>query len=518
MSSALKNIYYRPEWTCGRYEPQSHAAIFYNLIAGATHYFENLSADVVGIILSLPRNGHIDLERLSDISNISEKSLEPFLETLLQLGLLTTFEPSKSTIGHYRNLAIDERRKSYHITKPKTRESDTKDDAETAYEERSGGVSCVMLELTYACSEKCIHCYNIGATRNDNEKNHRGDIEQLSIEEYRRIIDELYEAGLCRVILSGGDPFSYANIWDILDYLFEKNIAIDIFTNGLSIVGREDDIANYYPRRVCLSLYSGSAIVHDSITRTRQSWKKTVSVIEKLANLSIPTVIKCCVMKPNVKSYYTVSDIGRKYSASVQYELNVTDSVDGDSCVSRFLRLTQEQLEVVLRDPNTAMYVGEDVEDYGGHEIDKANNACNAGYHSFCITPDGNLVPCCAFHMSFGNLRKNSLEEILNNNPQLIWWRKLIVSDYEECGHHDYCSFCNFCVGLNYSEHGTPTKAAENNCFMAKARFRLATRMKNEHYDSLNGLTLQERLGSLPDMPIGQIHRIYNKNDVTECG
>ena len=44
MSNALRNIYYRPEWTCGRYDPKSHVALFYNLIAGASHYFEDLSA------------------------------------------------------------------------------------------------------------------------------------------------------------------------------------------------------------------------------------------------------------------------------------------------------------------------------------------------------------------------------------------------------------------------------------------------------------------------------------------
>lgn len=511
MSNALRNIYYRPEWTCGRYDPKSHVALFYNLIAGASHYFEDLSADVIGIILSLPRNGHIDIERLSDISNISEKSLKPFLDNLLQLGLLTTIKPDKSTISQYRDLTICERRNKHQISKQKTQESYSHDDAETAYEKRIGGISNVMLELTYSCSEKCIHCYNIGATRNDNEKNHRGNFDHLSVDEYRRIIDELYDAGLCRVILSGGDPFSNAHIWDILDYLFAKEIAIDIFTNGISIVGKEKKVAKYYPRRVCLSLYSGSATVHDSITRTNYSWDRTVSVIENLTNLSIPTIIKCCVMKPNVKTYYTVSEIGKKLGATVQFDLNVSDSIDGDRCVSNFLRLSQEQLEIVLRDPNTAMYVGEDIENYGGIEINKERNACKAGYHTFCITPDGNLIPCCAFHMVFGNLRTNSLEEILRNDPRLKWWRSLKVSDYEECGQHEYCSFCNFCVGLNYSEHGTPIKAAENNCYMAKVRFRLATRMKNEQYDPLNGLTLQERLQSFPDMPIGKIQRIYNK-------
>ena len=78
-----------------------------------------------------------------------------------------------------------------------------------------------MFELTYRCSEMCIHCYNPGATRNNSEHSTRADRQELGIADYKRIIDELYEAGLVKVSISGGDPFSKEIVWDIIDYIYK---------------------------------------------------------------------------------------------------------------------------------------------------------------------------------------------------------------------------------------------------------------------------------------------------------
>ena len=54
------NIYFRPIWTCGRYNENAQAAILYNLIAGMSYFFECYSAMVIGEILSAPRNGEMN--------------------------------------------------------------------------------------------------------------------------------------------------------------------------------------------------------------------------------------------------------------------------------------------------------------------------------------------------------------------------------------------------------------------------------------------------------------------------
>lgn len=508
MSTASK-IYYRPEWTCGRYNSQVHAAIVYNLIEGMCYYFEDISADVVGVVLDAPRNGIIYVKDVVDYTGILETCIIDFFENLKDLNLLTSSIPTKNGIVSYRQQVHE-----YNCSQANARQLSTIDKlpmaittAEMEYAERVGGVTSVMFELTYNCSEQCIHCYNPGATRNDEEQNRRGDRIELNLDDYKRIIDQLYEEGLVKVCLSGGDPFSKNIVWDILDYLYVKGIATDVYTNGQRIVKDVERLSNYYPRVVGVSLYSGVPEEHDYITRILGSWDKSMSVIRQLSALGVPLNLKCCIMRPNVKHYWMVSDIARQYGAEPQFEINITDSVDGDQC-ARNLRLSPEQLEIVLRDDNIRLYVGPEAPNYGGQPKDLSSSGCGAGDNSYCISPEGNLMPCCSFHMSFGNLKSNLLCKILESKS-LEEWKHLSLDKYEECGRLDYCAYCNLCPGLNYMEHGTPKKPSENCCYTAKIRYSLAKRMM-QGYDPLQGKTLKERLAELPDYRPEKLSRIYN--------
>lgn len=70
--------------------------------------------------------------------------------------------------------------------------------------------------------------------------------------------------------------------------------------------------------------------------------------------------------------------------------------------------------------------------------------------------------------------KKQSISNILKNSVELKYWKSLTLTDYEECGRHDYCAYCNLCPGNNYIENGTPLKASEVNCYIAKIRHELA--------------------------------------------
>ncbi len=487
--------YYRPEWTCGRYNAEHGVAIFYNLIEGMSYLFEDYSAMVIGEILSAGRNGKVSIQEVSQKTNIAVESIAPFFEELVRLNLLTLELPTESGIKDYRTQVSLYRSSQTQNTVKTTKEKLPMEvsSAERDYMDKVGGMASVMFELTYNCSEKCIHCYNIGATRNDTEMSHRGDREELTLSDYYRIIDELYEEGLVKVCLSGGDPFSKPFVWEIISYLYNKGIAFDIFTNGLRIVNDVERLARYYPRLVGVSLYSGDADVHDGITRVKGSWEKSMYVIRQLAEYAITTQIKCCVMRPNVKSYYKIADIAKQYGAVAQFEISITDSIDGDKCASKYLRLTPELMEIVLRDDNVPLYVGEEAPNYGGHPQQMYENVCGAGYNAFCITPEGNLIPCCAFHLVFGNLKKERVGDVYRNSERLKWWKGLTLQSYEDCGKRDYCDYCKICAGNNHSEHGTPLRAGENNCYLAKIRHDLAHKMMNG-YDPLQGMTVKERL------------------------
>ena len=509
--------YYRPVWTCGRYNEKAQAAIYYNLIAGMSYFFESYSAMVIGEILSVPRNGEMDIEQISKRLNIAMESLAPFFKQLEQMGIVSSVLPNDDIIADYRRRVSE-----YNCQQTQTVEKTTQEklpyaisNAEKLYTEKVGGVTSVMFELTYRCSEKCIHCYNEGATRNDEEVSTRGDREELTLDEYKHLIDDLYEQGLVKVCLTGGDPFSKSFAWELIDYLYNKGIAFDVFTNGLRIVNDVERLANYYPRLVGVSIYSGIPEVHDYITRIKGSLERSLSVVRQLSALGVPMNLKCCVMRPNVKSYYLVADIAKQYGAVPQFEISLTDSIEGDRCVSKYLRMTPEQLEIVLRDDNIALYVGKEAPNYGGQQKSMDENPCGAGDNSFCITPEGNLIPCCAFHTLFGNIKEQSISEIIKESKELAYWRGLKLSDYEECGRYGYCAYCNLCPGNNFIEHGTPLKASEVNCYIAKIRFNLAQKMM-QGYDPLNWKTLRDRLAELPDFVSAKIRKEMSLNDFSD--
>ena len=177
--------------------------------------------------------------------------------------------------------------------------------------------------------------------------------------------------------------------------------------------------------------------------------------------------------------------------------------------------MTPEEMEVVLRDDNVPLYVGKEAPNYGGQKKLMTRNPCGAGDNSLCITPEGNVIPCCAFHTLFGNLKEQGIIEIINDSKERKYWLGLSLNDYEDCGRHDYCAYCNLCPGNNFIEHGTPLKAGEVNCSMAKARYELAQKMMSG-YDPLEGKSLRERLNELPDFVPMKIQRESSLHDYSD--
>lgn len=502
-----ENKFYRPEWTLGKYDNNKKIAIYYNLIEGESYFFEDYSAEVVSHIVSTKPNLEIIVEDISKKTNIDVESIISFFEELISYGLLIKNIPSKDYIENYRRITSEKRvNKSINADDSYNQYTIIQNNsAESEFINRTEGISCVMFELTYNCSAKCIHCYNVGATRNDNEISYRNNRDELNFNDYKNLIDQLIDKGLFRVILSGGDPFSNSNVWQIIEYLHKKEIAFDIFTNGINLINKVDKLSKYYPRSVGISLHSGIKEVHDSITRVKGSWAKTISVIKSLSEHSIPFNIKCSVMMPNFKSYHTVKDIAKEYGSIAQLDVCITDSIEGDKCVSENLRLSPEILEIVLRDKNIALYVGNERENYGGVTKNLNYNACGAGYNSFCITPEGNFIGCCAFHEMYGNIKSDKIENILSS-AKLKKWQNLKLNDYEDCGKHDYCNFCNLCVGNNYAEHGNVLKCGENNLYIAKARYELSKKISLGK-DPLRGKTVQECLECFPDFKNKELKR-----------
>lgn len=504
------NTYYRAIWCTGRYDKINRAAIIFNLLEGLSFFFEDETAELIGAILSSKRGEPISLLRISDAISCEKENLISFFEELVHVGILTKNSFRTKDLEEYRN----KKKLSLHVKEGEIIRDFAElsvSEAEKAYVRKvNNKVSVMMLELTYGCSEKCIHCYNPGASRNNDEKEDRNNLGALiSIDRYKEIIDELDILGTFKVCLTGGDPFSYPDIWELLEYLYEKEIAFEIFTNGQALIGQEERLANLFPCYVAISIYSADSFVHDMITRIPGSLKKSVHVLEKLHQLQVPLIVKCMVMKPNFRSYQGVFNLAESFGAELQIDCRLIDSVDGDKCVSHYLRLDEEELKTVLSDSRSMYHVkGEAATDKIPHPKDEP--ACQTGMNNLCITPQGSLIPCCNYHTEIGNINSKNIYEILKDNEVLNFVTNLNIKEYEECGNYDYCDFCILCPGMNFSENGDPRKASENNCYYAKVRFRLFTELVDT-LDKKKG-TQSEPINKWPEFDVNIIKRIQGDN------
>lgn len=494
------NVYIRPIWISGRYDADKHAALLYNLIEGLVYYFKDISADIIGEILETEWNGTVYISELCQKYVIRREKLHSFFNDLTRRGILTQVVPGEIDILNYRKKVGQNR-----LEKITSTDKSFEASAENEYREYvNPKVGVVQIELTYNCTEQCVHCYNPGASRNKNEISKRYRKNELILNDYYKIIDELYDLGVYKINLTGGDPFSKHDIWDIIAYIHKKGIAYDIYTNGQSL--SDDDniekLLSYYPKSVSLSVYGGNETVHDMITRIPGSFNKTMKVIKMLSTFGVPLAIKCCIMKWNIKYYPAVSDLAFKYGCIIQYDYKLINSLDGDQCVSKFLLLDDEELEIVLQDNLIDR-------DKKYDDMQKNSRPCNAGYLFFCITPDGNVQPCNSFPMSLGNLKEVSFSEILNSS-KLKEWRKVKLSDLDECGSHNYCKYCDICVGNNFCENGTIYKPASISCKIAKVRFSLSKKADGE-IPKLSRSSLIDTLSKI-EMNIKDIHRVPGNN------
>lgn len=82
------------------------------------------------------------------------------------------------------------------------------------------------LHLTQKCNLRCKHCYMDSGVAYP---------EELSIAEWKDIIDQFVEMGGRSVTFSGGEPLMFSGFYKLADYVRQKNLKTLLITNGILI-------------------------------------------------------------------------------------------------------------------------------------------------------------------------------------------------------------------------------------------------------------------------------------------
>lgn len=485
-SKDLSDLYLRadngglflPDWMAGRFNAKEQMAIVFNNLYGETYLFEDATAKLWNELLRYDYYEGISIDSLCVVLDCDCFSLLSFLADLVSRNILVTHQPTEQELAKIKRSVNQTKQAILKSAKGVTNFHASYESVDNEYTNRildQGIPFAISIELTYACNEACIHCYNPNSPREGGFEAHKQQPKgELETKEYFKLLDGLYNMGVAKITFTGGDPFMKKDLLQILQYAHKLKFAFSVYTNGQALYSNPElysKVIQLYPQYIGLSLYSTIPEVHDAITRRKGSCEKTMAIARKCYKDAIGLQIKCPIMKNNVDSYDQVFDFALRLNGTPQFDVNITSSVDGDCFAANKLRLNKEQLEVVLKDARIPLSIENGV---GVIERKAEMCFCGAGSSTFNVKPDGGISPCCSFPEVCGNVKEESIETIWRESSEFQKLRNLRYGDSDLCGKEEYCKYCNRCIGQSFVEHGIPENHSQDNCFIAKIRYELA--------------------------------------------
>lgn len=275
----------------------------------------------------------------------------------------------------------------------------------------------LMLSITDRCNLRCVMCGVPNGTTSEKE---------LTVEEIKNIIKEATNIfGFVKVTLSGGEPFLRNDIFEIIKYIHENKLTVDINTNGILI---NDDIAEKIIEAkinsLTISLDGATAKTNDSI-RGSGVYSKIISAINSLNNIKKGNVqpyinISYTIMDANVHEIKDIIGLALQLNcSSVSFQPVIGDNTQIHKKNDNPLFISMDHLELLsnleesihssskhinVYYPSTAMMCSY----FTGSSNPRKWN-CFAGYNRISISAIGEIYTCQG---SFGNIRRNSIKDI----------------------------------------------------------------------------------------------------------
>jgi radical SAM protein with 4Fe4S-binding SPASM domain len=300
----------------------------------------------------------------------------------------------------------------------------------------------VQLDLTYRCNERCVHCYL------DHD-----DHGEMTTPEIRSLLDQLAEAGVFFLTMSGGEILLRKDFFDILEYARGLLFCVKLKTNAILIRERQADrIRSLGVDSIQISIYSHRAEIHDAITKVPGSLKRSVDAIRFLRAQGLKVIIANVLMLQNIHDYPGVKALASDLGVEFTIDPTITPRMDGDRSILS-LNINQDSLRKVFRDE---ALVG-DVEEFCAPPKQAAEDdldvlPCSAGHSACYVSPYGDVYPCVQFPLPSGNIRRTPFLDIWRHSDQLNEVRSIRTRDLPSCSQCVHVVGCTRCPGLAYME------------------------------------------------------------------
>jgi radical SAM protein with 4Fe4S-binding SPASM domain len=299
----------------------------------------------------------------------------------------------------------------------------------------------LRIELLKACPLLCVHCSAYAAPYH---------ALQLSYDRVTRLIDEFVALDGRRVTFTGGEPFVYPRIADILAQCYKHGIQTRLFSSGIIIQkGERTTIGNMLKNlsssidTIMFSVYSSRPTVHDQITCITGSYALTMQAIQQTVAHGIQAEIHFVPTRVNYQDLPLVVELAAKLSVQKVGILRFVPQGRGKAKSDALILTAQEHqwLRTVLSELRTN-YPTVNISTGSAYNVLHMGEpvACSAGVSQLVVEANGRILPCSAFS---GVPFKDEVGNILQHSLQEVWRRSTYLQKVrQELNAHGNCHGC----------------------------------------------------------------------------
>lgn len=334
----------------------------------------------------------------------------------------------------------------------------------------------VLIELTNNCNLKCVHCF---ADAEYCKKSEDGYIEgELTTDQWCKVIDNVLEAGVFEILLSGGEATMRKDLLDIAAYIKKKGAGYCLLSNTTLI---DDEMAKGLKETGCEKVESNmdgyDAETYDAFRGVKGAFDATIRGIKACIKNGLP--VRCNVMETKMNIFDLKKIVDKAYEIGVREVCVVPLESGGRAKVNDHLSFSEEDMpklyafykevsewfdekygnmDMVLFTPNM-LNANEEGRYAKVFDISGMMPSCGAGKIHCTIDPYGVVKLCPSddnvLKREGNNLLENDLREIWKNSQILNWIRG---SEFTKC---QKCSKgCEFSCPLTRSERKAEYKCS----------------------------------------------------------
>lgn len=273
----------------------------------------------------------------------------------------------------------------------------------------------VHIEITYACMEDCIMCYNPTRTK----------VNARDKDLVWEVIRSIAESRVPHTYLIGGEPtygYSKSELQDMVDYLTDHGSSVTIVSNG------QITLKNMTSRLACygVSIHGSDPETHDSITRTKGSFEKAIRSIREYVDEGHDVRVIPVVMGINYSQMYSLAELAFDLGAeSLYYDVYEPGGIGEINSHDSTLRMAPNYIELMTA-IDQIIGAHDDFPFKGSIGFGTALPYClhpglverrmlaNCGVGTYfgAVTSQGHFRICNQSKMNFGNVLNQPLDEI----------------------------------------------------------------------------------------------------------